>query len=127
MGLNPSNFASTDLAGAEADMPTVEAVPIAPAAGAVESDAASKLDPLIGRFLRSLHVLLRAVRLYQRNHPRVTESLEAVDRDLRTILVQVPALSIKVKRDGLIATTRQAPGNTCLLPDLRGELKPLAA
>ena len=127
MGLNPSNFASTDLAGAEADMPTVEAVPIAPAAGAVESDAASKLDPLIGRFLRSLHVLLRAVRLYQRSHPRVTESLEAVDRDLRTILVQVPALSIKVKRDGLIATTRQAPGNTCLLPDLRGELKTLAA
>ena len=121
MGLNPSNFASTDLDGTEADMPTVEAVPITPPAG-VEPDAASKLDPLIGRFLRSLHVLLRAVRLYQRNHPRVTESLEAVDRDLRTILVQVPALSIKIERDGLIATTRQAPGNTRPLPDLRGEL-----
>jgi hypothetical protein len=126
MALTPSKFALPDPAGSEADLPSVEAVPVLPAPEAAEA-AVGKLDPLIGKFLRSLHVLLRAVRLYQRNHPRVTESLEAVDCDLRVLLAQVPALSIKIERDGLIATTRQAPRNTRPLPDLRGELKTLAA
>jgi hypothetical protein len=92
-------------------------------AGAISS----KIDLLTGRFLRSFHVLLRSVRLYQRNHPRMTESLEAADRDLRAVLAQVPALSVKVQRDALIATTREAPRNTVALPDLRGELRMLAA
>jgi PilZ domain len=126
MGLTPTKFGSAEVGNSEADMPSVEAVPAVPAPGEAEAAAASKLDPLIGKFLRSLHVLLRAVRLYQRNHPRVTTSLETVDRDLRTILAQVPALSIKIERDGIIATTRQAPRNTRLLADLRGELKTLA-
>jgi hypothetical protein len=109
------------------DLPSVDAVPAPPAAGAAEATASSKLDPLIGKFLRALHVLLRAVRLYQRNHPRVTESLEAVDRDLRTVLAQVPALCIKLDRDGVVATTRESPRNNRLLADLRGELKTLSA
>lgn len=127
MALTPSKFGSPDVAGSEADLPSVEAVPVPAAPEAVEAAAAGKLDPLIGKFLRSLHVLLRAVRLYQRNHPRVTESLEAVDQDLRIILAQVPALSVKIERDGIIATTRQAPRNTRPLADLRGELRTLAA
>ena len=107
-------------------LPNVDAVPTPPVPGAAEAAASHKLEPLIGRFLRSLHVLLRAVRLYQRNHPRMTESLEAADRDLRTVLAQVPALSIKVERDGVIASTREAPRSTRALPDLRGELRALA-
>jgi hypothetical protein len=126
MGPLPAKFGSGDLGEDDAGLPTVEATPVL-SASAVENSAAGKLDPLIGKFLRSLHVLLRAVRLYQRNHPRVTESLEAVDRDLLPILAQVPALSIKVERDGVIATTRQAPRSTRLLVDLRGELRTLAA
>ena len=127
MELTPSKFGSLDSANVEAEVPSVEAIPALPAPGETDAEAASKLDPLIGKFLRSLHVLLRAVRLYQRNHPRVTESLETVDRDLRVILGQVPALSVKIERDGIIATTRDAPRNTRLLPDFRGELKTLAA
>jgi len=108
-------------------LPNVESVPAPPVPGAAETAASHKIDPLIGKFLRSLHVLLRAVRLYQRNHPRMTSSLEAADRDLRAVLAQVPALSIKVERDRVIATTREAPRNTRALPDLRGELRALAA
>jgi hypothetical protein len=39
----------------------------------------------------------------------------------------VPALSIKLERDGVIATTRESPRNTRLLADFRGELKTLSA
>jgi hypothetical protein len=127
MDLTPTRFGSADLGKLEAELPSIEAVPVQPGPGEAEAAAATKLDPLIGKFLRSLHVLLRAVRLYQRNHPRVSESLEAVDRDLRTILAQVPALSIRIERDGIIATTREAPRNARLLADLRGELRTLAA
>jgi hypothetical protein len=105
----------------------VEAVPAPPLPRTAETAASHKIEPLIGKFLRSLHVLLRTVLLYQRNHPRMTQSLEAADRDLRAVLAQVPALSIKVERDGVIATTREAPHNTRALPDLRGELRALAA
>jgi hypothetical protein len=56
----------------------------------------------------------------------VTEGLEAADRNLRAILAQVPALSVKVERDGLIATTREAPRNQKTLPDPRAELRALA-
>jgi hypothetical protein len=127
MDLTPPKFGSTEMDCSDADLPSVEAVPTSPSAETAEATAAAKLDPAIGKFLRSLHVLLRAVRLYQRNHPRVTESLETVDQDLRTVLVQVPALSIKIERDGIIATTRQTPQNTRPLPDFRGELHTLAA
>jgi hypothetical protein len=127
MALTPAQFRPSAPEGDEICLPTVEAVPVNAAPGSVEAAAANKLAPLIGKLLRSLHVLLRAVRLYQRNHPRVTESLEAVDCDLRAILAQVPAVSIKIERDGIIATTREAPHNTVLLADPRGELKTLAA
>ena len=126
MNLTPSKFGVADL-GRTADPPSVDAVPVLPAPGAAEAAASNKLDPQIGKFLRSFHVLLRAVRLYQHNHPRLTESLEAVDRDLRIVLAQVPALSIKFERDGVIATTRESPRNTRLLADFRGELKTLSA
>ena len=112
--------------GLPANLPSVDAVP-APVAQPAHATAASKTDLLMGGFLRSLHVLVRAVRLYQRNHPRMTESLEAADRDLRAVLAQVPAVSVKVERDGLVATTREAPRNNRALPDPRGELRALAA
>jgi len=126
MGLTPTRYGTTDLGSDAADLPSIEAIPAQPAPGEAEAARAGKLDPLIGKFLRSLHVLLRGVRLYQRNHPRLNESLEAADRDLRAILAQVPALSIKIERDGVIVTTRETPRNTRLLADPRGELRTLA-
>src|SRR3990172_11089378 len=124
--MTPKQFAPAEL-GLPANLPSVDAVPAPADSQPAHATAASKTDLLIGRFLRSLHVLVRAVRLYQRNHPRMTESLEAADRDLRAVLAQVPALSVKVERDGVVATTREAPRNNRPLPDPRGELRALAA
>ena len=73
----------------------------------------------VSRFVRSLQVLLRAARLYQKNHPHVMESLEAADKDLRSALDRVAPLEIRFERGHL--TFR---GNA--LADSRGELKTLA-
>jgi hypothetical protein len=126
MAMMPSKFGSDGLDFSDVP-PDVEAVPVVSPTNAAGPSPSSKIDPLVSRFLRSLHVLIRAERLYQRNHPRMTESLEAADRDLRSVLAQVPALSIKVERDALIAATRESPRNSAPLPDPRGEMKLLAA
>jgi len=78
------------------------------------------------RFLRSLQILVRAVRLYQRNHPQVTESLEAAERDLRAVFQQLAVLSIGVERDALTIAARESAGGQYSLPDPRGELRGLA-
>ncbi|HJY85686.1 MAG TPA: hypothetical protein VKE24_02510 [Candidatus Acidoferrales bacterium] len=57
----------------------------------------------VGRFLESFLVLLRSVRLYNKHHPRVLESLEATEKDLRTALRLLPCVAIGVERDRLIA------------------------
>ena len=127
MPLPPANLGSVGPDSDLADLAMVDAVPVVPAAPQHDSTVQTKLDPLITRFIRSFHVLLRAVRLYQRNHPRVNESLESAERDLRVVLTQVPALSVRIEHHGLIATTRESASNTSLLPDPRGEMKVLAA
>jgi hypothetical protein len=124
--MTPKQFVPSEL-DHPASLPNVDATPVPATYESPDVTASSnKMDQMVGRFLRSFHVLLRAVRLYQRNHPRMTESLEATDRNLRAVLAQVPALSIRIERDGLIATTREAPSNHRALPDLRGELRTLA-
>jgi len=73
------------------------------------------------RFLRAFQVLLRSMRLYERNHPHVFESLEAAERNLRVALRFFPSIGIAVKRDSLaIPILGQQLG------DPRGELKTLA-
>ena len=81
---------------------------------------------LIGRFFHSLHVLVSAVRLYQRNHPRVTESLESAERDLRAVFRQWPMLSVSVTRASLAAIARDPQHEHQTLADPRGELRSLA-
>jgi len=73
----------------------------------------------VAKFARALQVLLRAARLYQRNHPHVMESLEAADADLRAALDRVAPFELKVDRARMIF--RGHP-----LSDPRGELKKLA-
>jgi hypothetical protein len=72
-----------------------------------------------GKFARSLQVLLRAARLYQKNHPHVLESLESADSDLRAALDRVAPFELKLDRARVIF--RGQP-----LADPRGELKKLA-
>ena len=48
-----------------------------------------------GRFVRSLHVMLRSARLYQKNHPRLVESLEAAEESLRAAFDHAAPLAIR--------------------------------
>jgi len=73
----------------------------------------------VAKFSRSLQVLLRAARLYQRNHPHVMESLETADADLRAALDRVAPFELKLERARVVFR-----GNP--LSDPRGELKKLA-
>jgi len=86
---------------------------------------ASPEDFLVTRFLRSLHVQLRSIRLYQRNHPRVTESLVAMERDLRAVFSHCSDFGIRIERGILLFASRGASSERTLA-DPRGELRALA-
>jgi len=72
-----------------------------------------------GRFVRSLHVLLRSARLYQRNHPRLVESLEGAEESLRAAHDHAAPLAIRFDHGRVVF--RGQP-----LSDSRGEMKSLA-
>ncbi len=72
-----------------------------------------------GRFVRSLHVLLRSARLYQKNHPRLVESLEGVEESLRAAFDHVAPVAIRFDHGRVVF--RGHP-----LGDSRGEMKSLA-
>lgn len=87
-----------------------------------DQDAESGLEHRVARFLGSFQVLLHSARLYQKNHPRILESLQEVERNLRTVLEQLSFVSIGIERGSLVLST--VPDRP--LPDQRGELKALA-
>ncbi|MGH9858490.1 MAG: hypothetical protein ACRD5F_00545, partial [Candidatus Acidiferrales bacterium] len=72
-----------------------------------------------GRFARALQVLLRAAKLYQKNHPHVMESLEAAERELRGAFERVSPLELRFEKARVLF--RSQP-----LPDPRDDLKKLA-
>ncbi len=80
----------------------------------------------VGRFLRSFQVLLRSSRLYQKNHPRVMESLEATERNLRAALELVPSVAVAVERGRLAVPLTGPEASARPLDDRRGELSALA-
>ena len=74
------------------------------------------------RALRELHLLLRSARLYDRQHPRALQSLDAAYDSLRVIAADLNGLEVRVERNGLVAPKiHEAP-----LPDVRGDLYALA-
>ncbi len=103
-----------------AQPPMVDAVPLESSS----EHESSLWTASVTKFLRSLHVLLRSVRLYQRNHPRVGESLEMAERDLRAVLAHAPALGIRINREAILVAGRE--GEARALPDWRGDLRVLA-
>jgi PilZ domain len=82
-------------------------------------------DPLLLELIRSLrafHLLLRSARLYDRQHPRLLQSLDGAYESLRSIVTNTNGLEIRVERSGLVAPKlSDAP-----LPDARGDLYALA-
>ena len=75
------------------------------------------------RALRSLHVLLRAERLYEKNHPRRLDSLDGAYDSLRNTAEILGGLEIRIERGGLVAPRL----GDAHLPDAKGEMQALAA
>lgn len=78
-----------------------------------------KAQAAVSRFARSLQILLRAAKLYQKNHPHVMESLEAAERELRGALERVSPLELRFDKTRVLF--RGQP-----LPDPKDELKKLS-
>lgn len=101
-------------------------VPSRPSAARGENVPANTppaVESLAGKFLRSFQVLLSATRLYQRNHPRIAESLELAEINLRAALQSSQQLEFRVEGGALtlLGQTDNVP-----LADPRGELHSLA-
>jgi hypothetical protein len=75
------------------------------------------------RALRNLHLLLRAERLYEKNHPHRLDSLDGAYDSLRNATEDLGGLEIRVERGGLVVP-RVSDSH---LPDARGEMQALAA
>ncbi len=90
--------------------------------GLEDSGPGAHAAQAVVRFLRSFQVLLRSVRLYQKNHPRVLESLEAAERNLRAALELLPAVAVGVEHGKLVVPALEARP----LADHHGELSALA-
>jgi hypothetical protein len=87
--------------------------------------AAADSDALAAQFLRSLHVLLRSIRLYHLHHPRLIESLKSAGHALEDAFNGSVLLGFTVEA-GAIAVVKQAPAAARPLSDARGELRTLA-
>src|SRR5208282_5616714 len=72
-----------------------------------------------GRFFTSLHLLARTRRMYQKDHPKIEESLFAAERSLREALG--PAVPVAVRLEGGAVYFRGRA-----LEDPRGELRAFA-
>ena len=72
--------------------------------------------------MRSLHLLLRAERLYEKNHPRRLDSLDGAYDSLRVAAEILGGLEIRIERGGLVVPRI----SDAHLPDARGEMQSLA-
>jgi hypothetical protein len=82
-------------------------------------------DPLLNQVsqaLRSFHLLLRAARLYQSQHPRVLDSLDIAYDALRACALEFNGLEMRVERGGIVVPKL----SEAHVPDVRGEFHALA-
>jgi PilZ domain len=74
------------------------------------------------RALRNLHLLVRAERLYEKNHPRRLDSLDSAYDSIRNAAEILGGLEIRIERGGLIVPRI----SDAHLPDARGDMQALA-
>jgi hypothetical protein len=97
-----------------------------PLTGAVRQGqlASAEVKPAdVNRALHEMHVLLRSKRLYEKNHPRLLESLDASYELLRSAATALNGLELRVERGGIVVPKL---GETHM-EDPHGELQALAA
>jgi hypothetical protein len=96
--------------------PPASPAPEVPSRGQREAAAA---EAAAGRFLLSLQVLARTRRLYDKNHPKIEESLFAAERSLHTALGPGGPLAVRLESGTMYFRGRP-------LEDSRGELRTFA-
>ncbi len=97
----------------------------APAHTAAVRERTPQSDPRLveaSQALRSFHLLLRALRLYDPSHPRVLDSLDEAYDGLRNTANELNGLEVRVERGGIVVPLL-SEGH---LPDARGEFHALA-
>jgi hypothetical protein len=94
-----------------------EVVPVRP--------AFSNAEAAVIVFLRQFRVLLGAARLYQRNHPRLIDSLASTEQQLRIALAARSPLVVALDSNGVLLPRQEGSAEE-RLPDSRGELRALA-
>jgi hypothetical protein len=108
--------------------PAADAVPHYVQASPGKSTPRTKpvgIDPKLNevhRAMRSLHLLLRSERLYEKNHPRRLDSLDGAYDSLRNTADILGGLEIRIERGGLVVPRL----SEAHLPDARGEMQALA-
>lgn len=114
------------------DVPVVAATPVEPrrpeptrAESSPSRPSLSSSDAAAINFLRQFRVLLGAARLYQRNHPRLMETLASTQQQLRIVLASQSPLVFAIERNGILLPHHDATAGE-LLHDPRGELRSLA-
>jgi len=96
-----------------------------PIVSATPQKRAAGMDPKVSevhRSLRSLHLLLRSERLYEKNHPRRLDSLDGAYDSLKNTSEILGGLEVRVERGGLVVPKI----SDAHLPDARGEMQALA-
>jgi hypothetical protein len=82
---------------------------------------------VVGEFLETFRILLRSSRLYQRNHPRWADSLNAAEHRLRDALAATPSVQVRIEHGTLTVSHGDATTPHGLpVSDPHGELKGLA-
>ena len=76
----------------------------------------------VNRTLHELHILLRSKRLYEKNHPRLLESLDASYESLRSAATALNGLELRVERGGIVVPKL----GEAHMEDPHGELQALA-
>ncbi len=99
-------------------VPTVSAAAVRPAEPRQQAGLMAEVE----RGLRSLQVLLRSARLYQRNHPQLLDNLETAYESLLSLARRQNGLEFRFEH-GHVLMPKLTPAP---LPDLRGELETLA-
>jgi hypothetical protein len=100
-------------------------LPARPRSNAVPRTQLSTTDQKcneVCRALRSLHLLIRAERLYEKNHPQRHDSLDGAYNLLRDATDMLVGLEIRIERGGLVVPAI----SDAHLPDARGEMQALA-
>jgi hypothetical protein len=99
----------------------IAAQPIGNSDSYVDASAKARMADVIAG-LKSLHLLLRSTRLYERDHPQALQTLNSAYESIRDVAANLGGLEVRFERGGIVAPKL---GELPLL-DARGELQTLA-